>query len=95
MFGINYLKTGPTQYVLHYQNGKLRHNGAGIAFFYYKPTSTIVIVPVGSEDAPFIFNETTVDFQPITVQGQLTYHITNPELVASLLNYRGSRPICE
>lgn len=87
MFGINYLKTGPTQYVLHYQNGKLRHNGAGIAFFYYKPTSTIVIVPVGSEDAPFIFNETTVDFQPITVQGQLTYRITNPELVASLLNY--------
>jgi hypothetical protein len=47
----------------------------------------VVIVPVGSADVPFIFNEATADFQPITVQGQLTYRIQDPELVASLLNY--------
>lgn len=87
MFGIQYLKAGPTQYVIHYQNGRIRHKGAGQAFFYYKPTASIVVVPVGSADVPFIFNEVTADFQPITVQGQLTYRITNPELVASLLNY--------
>ena len=87
MFGIHYLKTSPTQYVLHYQNGRIRHQGTGQAFFYYKPSSTLVIVPVGSADVPFIFNEATADFQPITVQGQLTYRIQDPELVASLLNY--------
>ncbi len=87
MFGIHYLKTSPTQYVLHYQNGQLRHQGTGQAFFYYKPSSSIVVVPVGSADVPFIFNESTADFQPITVQGQLTYRIKDPELVASLLNY--------
>ena len=87
MFGINYLKTGPTHYVLHYQNGRIRHKGSGEAFFYYKPSSTIVVVPVGSADVPFIFNEATADFQPITVQGQLTYRIKDAELVASLLDY--------
>jgi hypothetical protein len=87
MFGIHYLKTSPTQYVLHYQNGRIQHQGTGQAFFYYKPSSTLVIVPVGSADVPFIFNEATADFQPITVQGQLTYRIQDPELVASLLNY--------
>jgi hypothetical protein len=87
MFGIHYLKTSPTQYVLHYQNGRIQHQGTGQAFFYYKPSSTVVIVPVGSADVPFIFNEATADFQPITVQGQLTYRIQDPELVASLLNY--------
>ena len=87
MFGIHYLKSGPTHYVLHYQNGRLRHQGSGSAFFYYKPSSTIAVVPVGSADVPFIFNEATADFQPITVQGQLTYRIKEPELVASLLDY--------
>ena len=87
MFGINYLKTGPTHYVIHYQNGRIRHSGTGLAFFYYQPASTIAVVPVGSDDVPFIFNETTADFQPITIQGQLTYRITNAELVASLLDY--------
>lgn len=87
MFGIHYLKTGPTHYVIHYQNGRIKRAGPGLSFFYYRPSSSIAVVPVGSADVPFIFNETTADFQPITVQGQLTYRIVDPELVASLLDY--------
>ena len=87
MFGIQYLKSGPTQYVIHYQNGRIRRSGPGLSFFYYRPASAIAVVPVGSADAPFIFNETTADFQPITVQGQLTYRVTDPELVAALLDF--------
>jgi hypothetical protein len=87
MLGIHYLKAGPTHYVIHYQNGRIRRQGAGLAFFYYRPSSAIAVVPIGSADAPFIFNEITADFQPITVQGQLTYRITRPEMVASLLDY--------
>jgi hypothetical protein len=87
MFGIHYLKAGPTHYVLHYQNGRLRRSGVGLAFLYYKPAASIAIVPVSSRDVPFIFDEMTRDFQAITVQGQLTYRITDAARVASLLNY--------
>jgi regulator of protease activity HflC (stomatin/prohibitin superfamily) len=87
MFGINYLKTSPTQYVLHFQDGRLRRAGAGLAFLFYKPASSIVVVPVGSADVPFIFNEMSADFQPLTVQGQLTYRIQDPQRVAGLLDF--------
>jgi regulator of protease activity HflC (stomatin/prohibitin superfamily) len=87
MFGINYVKAGPTQYVIHFQNGEIKRAGSGLAFFYFEPSSSIAVVPVGSADAPFIFNETTADFQGVTVQGQLTYRVVDPKLVASLLNY--------
>lgn len=87
MFGINYLKASPTQYVIHYQNGKIIHEGVGLAFFYYAPSSSIALVPVASADAPFIFNETTGDFQGVTVQGQITYRISDPKLVAGLLDH--------
>lgn len=87
MLGFHYLKSSPTQYVLHYQTGKVRHAGAGIAFTYFKPTSSIMVIPVGSADVPFIFNEISADFQPVSVQGQLTYRITAPERVAGLLDF--------
>jgi hypothetical protein len=87
MFGIHYIKTGPTEYVIHYKNGKVQRAGTGLAFFYYQPASAIVVVPIGSADVPFIFNEISADFQPLTVQGQLTYRIRDPQLVAGLLNY--------
>ena len=87
MFGIHYLKSSPTDYILHYHNGRLRRAGAGLAFFYYKPASAIVAVPVASNDVPFIFNEISADYQPVTVQGQLTYRIVEPQRVAGLLDY--------
>lgn len=87
MFGIRYLKTEPTTFVLQYSNGRLRREGVGLSFFYYEPITALVTVPVVSVDAPFIFNEVTADFQAITVQGQLTYRIADPKRVAGLLNF--------
>lgn len=92
MFGFRYLKARPTQYVLQYRNGQVRRKGTGLSFIYYAPVSTVAIVPVGSVDVPFIFNEITSDFQQVTVQGQLTYRITNPEMIASLLDYTVAGP---
>lgn len=87
MFGVNYIKAGPTHYIIHYQNGRVKRAGTGLAFFYYKPSSSIAVVPVASDDVPFIFNEVTADFQPITIQGQLTYRVANPQVVAAQLDY--------
>lgn len=87
MFGIHYIKVNPTNYLIHFSGGRKRRAGAGLSLFYYRPSSSVVVVPIGSTDAPFIFNELSQDFQPLTVQGELTYRIHDPELVASLLNY--------
>jgi regulator of protease activity HflC (stomatin/prohibitin superfamily) len=82
-----YSKNSPTTYVLHYQNGRIRHEGPGLAFWYFRPASTIVAIPLGSRDVPFVFSEVTADFQPVTVQGQLTYRITDPRRLAGLLDF--------
>ena len=36
---------------------------------------------------PFIFNETTKDYQTITIQGQITYKIGNPKQLADVLDF--------
>jgi regulator of protease activity HflC (stomatin/prohibitin superfamily) len=87
MFSIKFIKFQPTTYVLQYKNGSVKREGAGLAFFYYAPTTSMVAVPMGSEDVPFIFEENSSDFQLITVQGQLTYRITDPAKIGGLLNF--------
>src|SRR5436190_18164574 len=87
MFGIRFIKVQPSTYLLQYRGGKVVREGSGVSFFYYGPTTSLVAVPVGSNDAPFIFQETTADFQTVTLQGQVTYRVSDPKRLAVLLNY--------
>ena len=87
MFGVRFIKFQPSDYVLKYKNGKIVKEGVGISFYYFTPTTSIVVVPVGSVDVPFIFEEVTSDFQNVTVQGQITFRIVDRKKIASLLNY--------
>lgn len=91
MFGFRYHKVPPTTHVFQYKNGKLVKQGPGLSFFYFEPTSTIVDVPVGNTGVPFVFEETTADFQEATIQGELTYRITDPMRIASALDFSVDR----
>lgn len=84
---INYYKGEPNTYVLCHRNGKLVQHGAGINFFYLPSMTSIAAVPMASQESQFIFNETTADFQEISIQGSLTYRLTNPVEVAKRLNF--------
>src|SRR4029453_11529349 len=82
-----FMKARPTTYVVHYQGGRVRREGAGLAFLYYSPASSIVAIPIGSTDRPFVFTETTSDFQTVTIQGQLTYQVSDPRRLAGVLDF--------
>jgi uncharacterized FlaG/YvyC family protein len=87
MFGIRFVKTQPTTFLMQYKGGKVVREGAGQSFFYYAPTSTLVAVPVASKDQGFIFEQVTADFQTVTVQGQVAYRVGEPRKLATMLNY--------
>lgn len=87
MFGIRFIKVQPTTYLLEYRKGRLVREGAGLAFFYYAPTTSLVAIPTASDEVPFIFEETTADFQKISIQGQITYRVADPKRLAALMNF--------
>jgi len=73
--------------VIKYGSGRITREGQGLAFFYLKYNTQIVVVPTSSMDANLVFNEVTSSFQTVTIQGQFTYRIHNPKRAAELLNY--------
>lgn len=87
MFGIKFIKFDSMTYVMHYKQGKVKREGAGLSFYYYAPTSSITAITLGSKDIQFIFSESTKDFQTITIQGQITYKIVDPKQLAESLDF--------
>ncbi len=87
MFGIKHIKFDSMTYVLHYKNGKISKEGRGLSFFYFAPNSSIVAIPLGSNDLPFIFSESTNDYQTVNIQGQISYKIANAKTLADVLDF--------
>jgi regulator of protease activity HflC (stomatin/prohibitin superfamily) len=87
MFGICFVKSQPTTYLMQFKGGVVAREGAGLSFFYYAPTTSLVAVPVGSHSEDFIFEHVTADFQGVTVQGQVTYRVGDPRKTAAMLNF--------
>ncbi|MDO8695671.1 MAG: SPFH domain-containing protein, partial [Pseudomonas sp.] len=87
MLGFRYVKSSPSHYILQFRGGRVAREGAGLAFFYFAPHSTLVSIPLNSSDVPFMFEEITRDFQSITLQGQISYHISSPKQLAEQQDY--------
>lgn len=92
MFGINFYKGDPTNYVFKYVDGKVVRQGTGISFFFLGFNTTIASVPTKTIDANFVFNEITKNFQTLTVQGQITYRISDPQKTVSILDFSITPP---
>jgi hypothetical protein len=87
MFGIQHIKFDSMTYVLHFKNGNIQKEGRGLSFFYFAPNSSIVAIPMGSNDLPFIFSESTNDYQQVNIQGQISYKISKPKELADVLDF--------
>ncbi len=82
-----YYKGDPNAYILAFRQGRMVRRGAGITFWYMPMHTTVARVSTVAMDAPFLIRETTRDYQEISVQGNLTYRIADPELAAARLDF--------
>lgn len=87
MLPFAHFKSEPTEYILAYRNGQVIRQGTGQSFWYWRPTTSIALLPISTIDALFALTETTANYQTVTVQGQVTYRIVEPATTASLLNF--------
>lgn len=87
MFGLRFIKAQPTTYLMKYRRGAVTQQGAGLSGFYYGPVTSLVAVPIGSRDAAIIFQQIARDFQALTIQGHVTYRISEPQKAAAMLNF--------
>ena len=84
---LRYYKGEPTTYVVCYRGGETVKQGVGINFFYLPSVVSIATVPLASQESRFIFNETTANYQEISIQGTLVYRLTDPLAIVKRLDF--------
>ncbi|MBT9508253.1 SPFH domain-containing protein [Rhodoferax sp.] len=87
MLGIQFIKAQPTVHLMQFRKGQVVREGAGLSFFYYAPNSTLVAVPVASQESGFMLELVTADFQSVTVQGQISFRVRDPKRTAALMDF--------
>src|SRR5687768_12044772 len=87
MFSIGYFKANPTTYVVQYHKGQITQKGVGLSFFYFKPSTSLVAIPMASQHVPFMLKETTAAFQELSIQGQVVFRIAYAPKLASMMNF--------
>jgi hypothetical protein len=84
---IRYFKGEPNTHVVRFRGGAPTQDGPGLAFWYLPHNTSIAVVPTAAQNAHFIFNEATRDFQSIAIQGNLAYRLTAPLEAARSLDF--------
>lgn len=86
--GIRYKKFEPTEYVIKVKRGEVVQKGLGLSFFYNTLTTSMIVVPATAFDAPFAFDGImTSDFQDVSVQGDISYAISDYERAARMVDF--------
>lgn len=85
---IRYKKFAPTEYVMKVKNGKVVEEGLGLSFFYNTLTTSMMVLPATALDTGFAFDHMiTTDFQSISVQGDISYIITDYAKTAQMVDF--------
>jgi regulator of protease activity HflC (stomatin/prohibitin superfamily) len=87
LFWLRHLRAEATSHILQYRFGRLRRSGRGLAFWFYPMTTALAEVPVDDRDLNFIFKGRTRDHQEVTVQGIVTYRVSDAERLAGRVDF--------
>jgi hypothetical protein len=87
MLSIKYYKADASTFVILSSTGRIVKSGRGLSFFYNTVTSSIAAIPTNAQEAPFIFNLQTKDFQDVRIQGQLTFRVIDAVKISEILNF--------
>lgn len=87
MLSIKYYKADASTFVILSSTGRIVKSGRGLSFFYNTVTSSIAAIPTNAQEAPFVFNLQTKDFQDVRIQGQLTFRVIDAVKISEILNF--------
>src|SRR5918999_1213458 len=84
---VRHLRSQPTYHVLRYRRGRLRADGAGLAFWFRPIDTAVAEVPVDDRELPFLFRVRSADFQELVVQGVITFRVADAKALAQRVDF--------
>jgi regulator of protease activity HflC (stomatin/prohibitin superfamily) len=84
---LRHLRGDNASFVLQHRGGKLVRAGRGLQFWFLPLTASIAELPMDDRELPVLFHGRTRDFQDVTVQGVITWRVTDPGVLADRVDF--------
>jgi regulator of protease activity HflC (stomatin/prohibitin superfamily) len=81
------LRSDASTHIIRYRNGKVRQSGRGLVFWFRPETASIAQIPMDDRETTLFVKGRSQDFQQLAVQGMLTWHVVDPERLASRVDF--------
>jgi hypothetical protein len=81
------LKSEASNHIIRYRNGRVRQAGRGLVFWFRPATASIAEVPLDDREMTLFVKGRSQDFQTVSVQGTIGWHVVDPELLASRIDF--------
>lgn len=84
---VRHLRSEANVHVIRFHKGSATRNGRGIAFWFLPHSASIAELPMDDRDMVLFFKGRSKDFQAITVQGNLTWRVADPNVLGARVNF--------
>ena len=81
------LRSDASNHVIRYRSGKVKQSGRGLVFWFRPETASIAELPMDDREMAIFVKGRSQDFQSVAIQGTLTWHVADPELLASRVDF--------
>jgi regulator of protease activity HflC (stomatin/prohibitin superfamily) len=81
------LRADASNHIIRYRKGRIRQSGRGLVFWFRPETASIAELPMDDREMALFVKGRSQDFQTVAVQGTLTWHVADPELLASRVDF--------
>ena len=81
------LRSDASNHVIRYRKGRVRQSGRGLVFWFRPETASIAELPMDDREMSLFVKGRSRDFQTVSVQGTLTWHVADPALLAERVDF--------
>ena len=82
-----HLRSESNMHIRRFRNGRLIASGKGLAFWFLPMGTSIAELPTDDRELQFLFQGRSRDYQDVTVQGEMIYRVTDPDCLASRVDF--------
>lgn len=81
------LRADASNHIIRYRKGRVWQSGRGLVFWFRPQSASIAELPMDDREMALFVKGRSQDFQAVAVQGTLTWHVADPELLASRVDF--------
>ena len=84
---LRHLRADAGVHVMRFRNGRPVRSGRGLSFWFVPHRASIAELPVDDRNMVLFFKGRSKDFQAVTVQGNLTWRVADPDVLGLRVDF--------